>query len=110
MIPSLSEKATEQTDHGQSQSLDHRDALHSVVVVDLIAGFSAETAEAAARMAEGLHARCCNLGLKHEGVNAETAETAVRMAESCAALLRRPHVGWWLSSLGYTVPNEISVR
>ena len=92
MIPSLSEKATEQTDHGQSQSFDHRDALHSVVVVDLVTGFSAETAEAAAQMAEGLHARCCNLGLQHKGVNAETAETAARMAEGlrcCGGRLKR---------------------
>ena len=51
------------------------------------------------------------MGLPREGFNAETAETAALMVDElrgAAAVVSC--VGWWLSSLGYTVPSEISVR
>ena len=51
------------------------------------------------------------LGLSREGFNAETVETTVRMMDELrGAAATVSCVGRWLSSLGYTVPSEISVR
>ena len=92
MILSLSKKAAERTDHGQINRLTTvmRCAVDVVVdqlvavqlvAVQLVVVFSSETADATARMAEELRV-------------------------SAAAVSR----WWWLSSLGYTVPSEISMR
>ena len=43
-------------------------------------------------------------------LSSETAETTARMAEELRVAAAAVSRWWWLSSLGYTVPSEISVR
>jgi len=79
------------------------------VVVDLVVGFSVETAEAVARTVEELRA-AATLISRGEGANVETAETAARMAEEIRGAAAASSVGWWMSSFGHTVASEISVH
>ena len=43
-------------------------------------------------------------------LSSETAETTARMAVELRVAAAAVSRWWWLSSLGYTVPSEISVR
>ena len=110
VIPSLSKKASEQTDHGQSQSLDHRNASRRCRRSG--SGSRLQRGDGRSSGADGgrlARATAISVSSMKESMPKRRKQRH-GWQKGCAAAAAASSVGWWLSSLGYTVPSEISVR